>query len=200
MTPEEKRIDMGKAIVEFEGRYAQGKLQVYKLPAGDGGGSYEIAGINDRYHPEMATKLRSLIQSGQNDKAEAEASAYIEKYTRGVLNFFAPSIKADDYPQIEFLLRDTCFNRGLKGAATVLQLALGMSEIDGMVGPKTKAEFAKQLADPKVLAKKISEARETYERTSYAWKPSKRDESSKFWKGLANRWDKAHSTAITRFS
>lgn len=200
MTPQEKRIDMGKAIVEFEGRYAQGKLQVYKLPAGDGGGAYEIAGINERFHPQKAKELKALIESGQHSKAEAEASAYIEKYTRSVLDFFPSSINADDYPEIEFILRDTAFNRGPKGAATVLQHALGMSVIDGVVGPKTKAEFEKHLKEDAVaLARRITKARETYERNTYPWKGGKRDESSKFWKGLANRWEKAHRTAVTRF-
>jgi len=39
--------------VEWEGRKdGQGNLAVYKLPSGDMGGNYEVAGINDRYHPE----------------------------------------------------------------------------------------------------------------------------------------------------
>jgi hypothetical protein len=201
MTPEEKRVDMGKAIVEFEGRYKNGKLQVYKLPPGDGGGSYEIAGINERFHPEKAKQLKALIETGQPERAEFVASNYIETYTRGVSSFFPDNVNPDDYPHIEFLLRDTCFNRGLKGAATVLQLALGMATVDGVVGIRTRTEFGAQLADdPLALAKRISQARETYERTTYPWKGSKRDESSKFWKGLANRWDKAHQTAMNRFA
>ncbi len=39
--------------VEWEGRKdKQGNLAVYKLPSGDMGGNFEVAGINDRYHPE----------------------------------------------------------------------------------------------------------------------------------------------------
>ena len=195
------RTDMGKAIVEFEGRYQNGKLQVYNLPAGDGGGAYEVAGINDRYHPSMAAKLKRLIDNGEHIKAEQEASAYIEEYTRPVLKFFPDAASADDNPEIEFVLRDTAFNRGMKGAATVLQIALGMSKIDGVVGPATKAEFTKQLKDPgrvNVL-RRLTQARETYERNSYAWKKSSRDETSKFWKGLSSRWSKAHQVAVSRF-
>jgi hypothetical protein len=197
MTPAEKRHAMGKAIVEFEGRYEDGKLQHYKLPPGDGGGRGEVAGINEKYHPRQYAKLRGLIEGGAHQEAEHEAARYIEECTRRVCSFFPSSKAADANPALEFLLRDCAFNRGLKGAATILQISLGMSDVDGVVGPITHREFAKQLDDPgpAVLLRAITSARETYERNVYVWKPNARDESSKFWKGLSNRWAKAHSIA-----
>jgi hypothetical protein len=40
---------MAKQIVDFEARRGKrGHLQVYKLPAWDGGGRYEVAGINEK--------------------------------------------------------------------------------------------------------------------------------------------------------
>jgi hypothetical protein len=197
MTPAEKRHAMALQIVRFEGRYEDGKLQHYKLPSGDGGGAGEVAGINEKHHPEQYAKLRGLIEGGAHQEAELEAARYIEEYTRGVLRFFPSQQLADENPAIEFVLRDCAFNRGMKGAATVLQLALGMSDIDGIVGPITRREFAQQLEDPgpaEVLAK-ITAARETYERNSYSWKRQSRDESSKFWIGLSKRWAKAHTAA-----
>jgi lysozyme family protein len=186
---EDIRRAMGLAIVkELEGRYSGGKLQVYKLPSGDGGGAFEVAGINERFHPAMANRLKRLIEAGSHAQAEREAADYIVEYTDRVRTWF-PSEKAN--PHIEFLLRDSAFNRGLKGAATILQLALGVAT-DGVIGPKSKAAFAKELEDPQRLAAGITKARETYERRTYPWKTSKRDESSKFWKGLLNRWAKAH--------
>jgi hypothetical protein len=201
MTPAEKRHEMGKAIVEFEGRYEQGNLQHYKLPQGDGGGRGEVAGINEKYHPKEYAKLRGLIEGGAHQEAEHEAARYIEEYTRKVVNFFPSSAAADANPALEFILRDCAFNRGMKGAATVLQIALGMHNIDGIVGPLTHREFAKQLEDPgsAVILRALTAARETYERNVYAWKTSSRDESSKFWRGLENRWAKAHQVAATRF-
>jgi hypothetical protein len=201
MTPAEKRQAMGKAIVEFEGRYAGGKLQWYKLPAGDGGGAFEVAGINDRYHPTKAAQLKRLIDDGQHERAESEAAAYIEEYTRGVLRFFPSPQAADANPHIEFVLRDTAFNRGAKGAATVLQLALGATPIDGIIGPMTHREFARQLEHPGSAAvlRALTQAREIYERNQFAWKTQSRDESSKFWRGLSNRWAKCHEVATTRF-
>ena len=193
---------MGRLIVsEFEGRYKSGKLQWYKLPSGDGGGSFEVAGINERYHEETAWALRRLIDDGFHEKAEAEAASYIIKYTGPVLKFFPSRESAEANPGVEFVLRDCGFNRGAKGAATILQIALGMSDIDGIVGPATRAEFAKQLNEPgaKEVLGNLTKARETYERASYPWKPTGRNESSKFWKGLSNRWAKAHTIANTRF-
>jgi hypothetical protein len=169
MSVEEQRHAMGLAIVkEFEGRYKDGKLQVYKLPVGDGGGAFEIAGINDRYHPSKAGQLKALIESGQHEKAESEAADYIVEYTRCVLKFFQPPQAAEVVPAIEFVLRDTAFNRGCKGAAAVLQIALGMHAVDGIIGPMTHREFAKQLVDPgpAALLRSLKLARETYERTS----------------------------------
>jgi hypothetical protein len=191
-----KRQEMGHAIVEFEGRFKDGKLAIYKLPAGDGGGAYEIAGINDRYHPSKAKQLKDLIESGQADKAKSEAATYIVAYTDPILKFFPSLEDALAHPHIEFLLRDSAFNRGNKGAATVLQLALGLSPIDGIIGEKTKTAFKEALQNHNAFARAITQARETYERSSFPWKASRRDESSKFWKGLANRWDKAHATAL----
>jgi hypothetical protein len=198
----EKRIDMGKAIVEFEGRFDKaGNLIVYKLPAGDGGGAYEVAGINERYHPSKAKQLKDLIEAGQHQKALREASEYIEAYTRPVRKFFPDEQSADDNPAIEFVLRDSAFNRGNKGAAAILQIALGVP-VDGVVGPKSKAAFGRAMQEfgQANMLRQLTAARETYERNSYPWKSGKRDESSKFWKGLSNRWAKAHQTAQTRFA
>jgi hypothetical protein len=202
MTPAEKRHAMGKAIVQFEGRFKDSKLQMYKLPSGDGGGQWECAGINSKYHPQECAKLRGMIEGGAHQEAEHEAARYIEEYTRGVLKFFPNPQFAEANSAIEFVLRDVCFNRGARGAATVLQIALGMHDIDGMVGLMTHREFAKQLGDPgpTELLKNLTAARETYERNVYAWKANARDENSKFWKGLANRWAKAHQVATTRFA
>jgi hypothetical protein len=202
MTSDEKRQQMGISIVRFEGRYQDGKLQHYKLPAGDGGGRGEVAGINEKYHPQQYARLRGLIEGGAHQEAEADAARYIEEFTRAVLKFFPCPAAADANPAIEFVLRDTAFNRGPKGAATVLQLALGVKPIDGQIGPISRREFARQLVTPGVvnLLERLTAARETYERNKFPWKKSARDESSKFWKGLSNRWAKAHEVATTKFA
>jgi hypothetical protein len=199
MTPAEKRHAMGAEIVKMEGRYKDGKLQHYKLPAGDGGGAGEVAGINERYHREQYAKLRGLIEGGAHEEAEVEAARYIAQYTSPVIKFFPSDDLAERNAGVEFILRDAAFNRGAKGAATILQIALGVP-VDGIVGPDTKAAFAEALeADQEQFMVHLRSARETYERNRYPWKPSSRDQSSKFWAGLKNRWAKSHEIGLERF-
>lgn len=191
------RDRMAEHIVKVEGRFdRQGRLTIYKLPAGDGGGTYEVAGINDRYHPKEARALRDLINSGQHKRAEAEAGKHIMKYTDPVRTWFLEGEKKEHRP-VELILRDTFFNRGQKGAAATLQLALGGLDVDAKVGKATKTAFADALAaDAYALAKKLTAARATYERRRFPWKPNARNEKSKFWKGLANRWANSHKAAM----
>ncbi len=40
-----------------------------------------MAGINERYDPEEAAKLRDLVNAGRYDEAESDAAEYIAKYT-----------------------------------------------------------------------------------------------------------------------
>jgi len=116
--------------VEWEGRKdKQGNLAVYKLPSGDMGGNYEVAGINDRYHPE-AYKAISSLPPQERAKAAAE---YIQGYT-------APLV--EKLPQaLQPFTQDLAFNRGLGGATKYIQQglnALGQKvAVDGGMGPKT---------------------------------------------------------------
>ncbi len=168
---------MAGAIVDFEARRdKEGRIAIYKLPPGDGGGSYEVAGINDKYHPEECAELMALINSGQHAKAEALAGDYIASYTDVVASWCA-------VPAIESYLRDTCFNRGPNGAARILQMALGVKE-DGLIGAITRTAAEAASGNPHGFLNRLRASRESYERR-------KRDETSPFWKGLVNRWNKA---------
>ena len=173
----ELRAKMAKSIVNFEARRdAQGHLRVYNLPAGDGGGRYEVAGINDRYHPQEAAKLRDLINDGRYDEAENYATEVIAKYTDVVS-------KWTSVPEIEAYLRDCAFNRGPGGAAKILQMALAVNA-DGGVGPETLGALRKAESDPGRLLTALRVAREQYELKV----AGRRD---KFWPGLVNRWNKS---------
>lgn len=186
---------MGAAIVQFEGRFdAKGNLLVYRLPPSDGGGRFEVAGINEKFHRAKANELKRLVERGAHGAAKIEAARYIIEYTDGVLAWFEG--QEDTYPYVEFILRDTAFNRGLRGAAATLQLALNVNPVDGVIGPLSRRAFSLALAlDSLGLAENLTKARETYERRTFAWKKTARDERSSFWKGLQNRWAKAYETA-----
>jgi uncharacterized protein (TIGR02594 family) len=176
-----RRKRMAMAILAFEARRdAEGHLAVYSLPTGDGGGKYEVAGINDRYHKAEVDKLVGLIRAAKYQDAEDYAVEVIADYTDLVAEW-------SNDAGVEFYLRDCVFNRGPKGAARILQRAVGVPD-DGEVGPQTRSAGAGINAEQ--LLQRLRTAREQYERTVV-----RRDESSKFWRGLVNRWDNALATA-----
>jgi len=185
MTTSELRRQMAAEIVDFEARRdAHGRLMVYHPPAGDGGGAYEVAGINARYNRSTAKMLAGLIGRQRFEDAERLAVDFIARNTDCAAAW-------TDVPAIEFYLRDCVFNRGARGAALILQRAVGVAT-DGKVGPATRAAASEM--NPTELLTRLREAREQYERDV-----AHRDERSKFWAGLSSRWDKAITTA-KRFS
>jgi hypothetical protein len=176
-----QRLAMAHVILDFEARRdALGRLAVYQLPPGDGGGRYEVAGINERYHKEVCDELVALIGAGRHGDAEARAAEFIARYT--------DKAAWTHNPGVEFFLRDCAFNRGPGGAAWILQHAVG-AETDGQVGPVTLAAAQTAEASPRDLIDALRASREAYERL-------RRDETSRFWRGLVNRWSKAHAKAL----
>lgn len=178
------REEIGHQIVNWEARRdSKGRLKVYQLPSGDGGGKEEVAGINSRYHPVAVRHLKMLLDLGRYDDAEKEASNYIIAYTDTTGRL------AGNW-RTELFLRDTAFNRGPTGAAKILQHALKVS-IDGRVGPKTLAALRDREKDAPQLIKALRNSREWYERNVVG-----RNEGSKFWRGLVSRWDKVTAAAL----
>lgn len=178
-TPAE-RLEMADFILKSEARRDKmGRLKVYPLPKADGGGTFEIAGINDRYHPKAANYLKSLLDNNKHASAENYIKKYLVEYT--------DIVKAwTEEPAIEAFLRDTAFNRGPKGALRILQIALNIAD-DGKFGPITKAAISKSLKNIVELLDNMRVARETYE-IRVAPPVGAR---AKFWSGLKNRWDNA---------
>jgi hypothetical protein len=178
-----QRLAMAGIIVNFEARRdAQRRLEVYHLPPDDGGGRYEVAGINERYNKTVCDELVELIQTGHQQEAEQRATEFIAGNTDIAAGW--TSVAA-----IEFYLRDCVFNRGNGGAAWILQTAVGV-HVDQQVGPQTRAAVARDEAQPLDLLDKLRQAREAYERL-------RRDETSRFWRGLVNRWNNALTAAKT---
>lgn len=182
----EHTLEIGKHILDVEARRDRnGRLAVYKLPAGDGGGTYEVAGINDRFHPAAAARLRSLIERKKFVQAEVEAVEHILKVTDTAGGWART-------PATEAALRDTAFNRGTTGCARILQMALDVA-VDGKVGPVTLAALHRAEREPRAFLLRFREAREAYE-LKVAPPVGKR---MKFWKGLVSRWDQTTKFANT---
>ncbi|HEY0082694.1 MAG TPA: putative peptidoglycan-binding domain-containing protein [Pyrinomonadaceae bacterium] len=172
---------MAQTIVDFEARRdTAGHIRIYELPANDGGGSWEYAGLNDRYHPAILKHLKGLVLSGLHQEAEALAVAYIANYTDVVTRWGVTD------PSVEMYLRDCCFNRGPGGAAKILQIALGFygRDVDGQIGAKTRAALEAYKNVPTTLLRAFRKARETYEDIVAPGRPNLR-------KGLVNRWNGA---------
>ncbi len=180
ITTATQRLQMARFIVDREARLdAAGHLKVYKLPAGDGGGSYEIAGINDRYHLNQAEILRCLLLEGKYDEALESAVHYIANYTDIASRWTR-------HPATEAFVRDCVFNRGPGGALRILQSALGVAA-DGKYGPKTARASDLAHTDGAKLLLSLRQEREAYERRIAPPVGAR----AKFWKGLVNRWDAA---------
>lgn len=167
-------INAAKKTVNWEGRRdKKGNLSVYALPSGDMGGDYEVAGINDRYHPEAFRKIASLPAQ----EREEAAARYINQYT-------APLVS--QLPQaIQPFAQDLAFNRGIGGATKYLQEGLNTLgvkvAVDGAIGPKTLAAISS--VNPKQLMVAASQAQLNDERSRAASDPRRK----KFILGLENR-------------
>lgn len=180
-----QRHAMAMKIVDFEARRDKnGHIQIYELPKADGGGKFEVAGINERFHPEEAAHLADLVNEGKFDDAEDQAAEFIAQFTDHVQNW-------TQIVAVESYLRDCSFNRGPRGSARILQRAVGVDD-DGSVGKITRDAVRAAEANPSQLLARLRAAREQYERDV-----AHRDESSIFWKGLVNRWNNALEFAKT---
>lgn len=135
--------------VEFEARKdRQGNPEIYKLPSGDMGGNFEVAGINDRYHPEAFKRISSLPPQ---ERAGA-AAQYIREYTSPFVSKLPSAIQP--------FAQDLAFNRGMGGATKYIQQglnSLGVNvSVDGRLGPQTLAAINK--VQPQALMRAASDA------------------------------------------
>ena len=115
-------------IFDLEARRDKnGNLTVYTPPKADGGGAYEVAGINAKYHPAKAARLKYLIESGNPEQAEKEAKQYYIHYTQPAGDTL--TIQGVNSPAAELMLRDIYFNMGPGGMQRVLYRAFGNQPI-----------------------------------------------------------------------
>ena len=172
------RFQMAQWIVNQEARRdAQGRLKVYNLPANDGGGRFEVAGINERYNTSQCLKLVAMLGAGQYAAAEHEAVLFIASQTDA-------AAKWTSLPAAELFLRDTIFNRGLGGAIKILQMALGVVARSQIATAVLQAE-----QNPRHFIESLRDAREQYE-----WKFIGR--RANLVAGLINRWNHVRDEAL----
>ena len=135
--------------IDFEARKdRQGNVQVYKLPAGDMGGNFEVAGINDKYHPDAFKRISSLPAQ---ERAQA-AAQYVKEYTSPFVSKLPQAVQP--------FAQDLAFNRGMGGATKYIQQGLNTLgqrvAVDGGLGPKTLQAINQ--VEPKALMRAASQA------------------------------------------
>jgi len=161
--------DSALATVDMEARKDKaGNVLVYGLPPGDMGGSYEVAGINDKYHPAAAEMLKNLPPEERRDAAARYVVEYTKPFTSKLPEPYRP------------FFQDLAFNRGVGGATKFLQRAIGVKD-DGALGPQTLK--ALEGMNPSEVMKNVSVEQMTYERRLAEQNP----ERKKFLNGLQNR-------------
>jgi hypothetical protein len=161
--------DSALATVDMEARKDKsGNVMVYNLPSGDMGGSYEVAGINDKYHPAAAEMLKNLPAGERRDAAARYVVEYTKPFTSKLPEPYRP------------FFQDLAFNRGVGGATKFLQRAVGVKD-DGALGPQTLK--ALEGLNPSEVMKNVSVEQMTYERRLAEQNP----ERKKFLNGLQNR-------------
>lgn len=133
----DKRMTIARQILDWEAqRDSRGNIEIQRLPAGDPGGKFKVAGFSEKYHPGTSKELLGLINSGRPSEAETAAVSAIAAYTDRVTDWVSN-------PGIEAFMRDTLFRLGPADAAKVLQLAVNVIP-DGVIGAQTLGEIERR--------------------------------------------------------
>ncbi len=171
-------------------RDKQGNLSIYKLPAGDGGGTHEIAGINNGSHPAEYAKLETLVKAGKHAEAEQEAKRYIMQYTQPVGNILQTAGVTSS--GIDYFLRDMYFNGGEYGAVRVIHRALGVEDSKNFNADTVEAvkNYLKTHTEQQLL-ERLKNARERLYKSIAANNPDKRQ----FLSGWLNRNNRVYGQA-----
>lgn len=129
--PKPADVNMYKVLMGNEVRRdANGKIAVYYPDEEDGGGEYEVAGINQKYHPKMAAKLKRMVESGASDEEiEAEVMAYYKQDTDKGFALVGAYTRSKG---IELFIRDCTLNHGLTGTGRVIRRALSLGDSDNL--------------------------------------------------------------------
>lgn len=198
--PHEIRNRMAAKILNMEDYKITGpeSLRVTRLPSGDGGGTWEIAGICDGIEPEVFNRIKSLLDKGLREEAWEDCLSYVLENTATIASYF-PNYGFG----YEFMVRDLAFNMGNAGAIKVIQ---GMANregtdeiaVDGKWGIKTQTALlalTSTLPEDYVVNALDKAARARYQSIVDA-NPVK----EKFLKGWLNRCDDRLAFANTLVS
>ena len=162
-------------------RDRQGNIAVYDIPTGDYGGTREVAGITDKYHPEAFKRISALPP----EKREAAAADYVVSYTSPVASLVPEPLKAQAV--------DLAFNRGPTGYTRLVQEGLNRIgipvKVDGAFGQKTLDAIRQ--ADPMKLIDATEDAYMARERAMAEADPAR----ASLLRGITNRSNNRRSAS-----
>ena len=188
------RKGMAKKILNMEDYKITGpdSLRVTRLPSGDGGGTWEIAGICDGIEPKEFNLIKSMLDRGDREEAWDECLRYVLANTEPLVSKGV----AGSYP-IEFMLRDMTFNMGTAGTTKVVQRMLDI-DIDGKWGKTTQAKWTDAVLswEEMVVLDSLDRACRARYHSIVRANPVK----AKFLTGWMNRCDARHAYALTLLS
>lgn len=188
------RKGMAKKILNMEDYKITGpeSLRVTRLPSGDGGGTWEIAGICDGIEPKEFNLIKSMLDRGDREAAWNECLRYVLVNTEPLIANGVAGCYA-----IEFMLRDMTFNMGVAGTTKVVQRMLGLS-IDGKWGKNTQAAWTRAILSWEEM--EVLDALDHACRARYRSIADANPAKAKFLKGWLNRCDARHAYALTLLS
>ena len=188
------RKDMAKKILNMEDYKITGpdSLRVTRLPSGDGGGKWEIAGICDGIEPKEFNLIKSMLDRGDREAAWEECLRYVLANTEPLVDKGVAGCYA-----IEFMLRDMTFNMGVAGTTKVVQRMLDV-EIDGKWGKATQAKWTNVLLSRRDMA--VLDLLDWACRARYRSIVRANPVKEKFLTGWMNRCDARHAYALTLMS
>ena len=159
-------------------RDSSGRPIVYALPKEDGGGSFEVAGLNEKYNNQEARALRTMIQAGA-------PTATIENFIRSVYKqktqYGADFLPPGHSKGIELFVRDCALNHSPQGVRTILAAAVGTYQADPNL-PAVISSYINRYGEAALL-RNLSGARASY----YSDLIQKDSSKSIFRKGWFNR-------------
>lgn len=162
-------------------RDKQGNVSVYNIPSGDYGGTKEVAGITNKYHPEAFKRISALPPQ----EREMASANYVMDYASPVTGLVPEPLRAH--------AADLYFNRGPGGYATLIQQGLNSLgipvKVDGQFGQKTLE--AMRQADPVQLIDATEDAYMARELKMAQADPNR----MKLFRGIQNRSNNRRNSA-----
>jgi len=162
-------------------RDRQGNIAVYDIPAGDYGGTREVAGITDKYHPEAFKRISALPP----ERREEAVADYVLNYTSPVASLVPEPLQAQAV--------DLSFNRGTTGYTKLVQEGLNRLgipvKVDGAFGQKTLDAIRQ--ADPMRLIDATEDAFIAREKAMAEADPAR----ASLFRGITNRSNNRRSAS-----